>query len=278
MHRRSRKLLLARVLADAVSINIAVLVAWYVRYQLQASLSLGEGFYYYPFTAYVPLSLVLTVLTIGTLRLEGFYNVARGRSFLDEFYSVVNATTTATLLVMAFTFFVRPLVYSRALYVYAALLIAVLLTVSRTGQRLFYSYLRKRGKGVDRVLIVGAGELGRALMRNIVAEPDLAYQVIGFVDDDPERGATDIGRFHALGGTEGLPAMLNTGQVDEVIVSLPWTAREKIISIIQMCQQNGVGAKVVPDLFQLSLSRVAIDDVGGVPLLGVRETRMTLLN
>ena len=278
MRRRNRLWVVARILVDAALINAAVFLAWYLRYELQANLTLGEGFFFYPYTAYIPLAVVLTLLTIGILRFEGLYAIARGRSYLGEIYTILNGTTTAILLIMAFTFFIRPLVFSRALYVYAASFIAILLALSRALQRLAFFYLRKRGIGVDHVLIVGAGELGRALMRNIVAQPDLAYTVVGFVDDAPERGSTEIGRFKALGETDRLPELLREMQVDEVIITLPWTAREKIIAIIQLCQRFGVAAKVVPDLFQLSLSRVSIHDVGGVPLLGVRETRMSLID
>lgn len=278
MLRRSRRWVIARIVVDAALVLAAVFLAWYVRYELQADLPLGEGFFYYPFSAYLPLALILTALTLAILRFEGLYTVARGRSYLDEIYTIVNSATTAILLIMAFTFFVRPLVFSRAVYVYAAVLIVCFLAAARAAQRIAYGYFRKRGAGVDRVLIVGAGELGRALMRNIVAQPDLAYDVMGFVDDDPERGSTDIGRFKALGATDQLPKLLREMLIDEVIVTLPWTAREKIIAIIELCQRSGVSAKVVPDLFQLSLSRVTFDDVGGVPLIGVRETRMGLLN
>ena len=278
MRRRSRVWVFIRTATDALLILIAVFFAWYVRYEVQGNLTLGEGFFYYPFAAYVPLALVLTALTIAILRFEGLYTLARGRSYPEELYTILNGTTTTILLVMAFTFFARPLVFSRALYVYAALLIDVFLAVSRALQRGMYAYWRKRGIGADRVLIVGAGELGRALMRNIVAKPDLAYQVVGFVDDNPERGCTDIGRFKAFGPTAILPALLRELSVDEVIITLPWTAREKIIDIIELCQRWEVAAKVVPDMFQLSLSRVAIDDVGGVPLLSVRETKLGLVD
>ncbi len=278
MRRRNRWWVVARIAGDAVLIGLAVFLAWYVRYEIQADTFLGEGFFYFPFTAYIPLALVLTVLTVAVLRYEGYYAVARGRSYLDEIYAILNATTTAILLVMAFTFFIRPLVFSRALYVYAALLVAIFLSLFRVLQRFAFMHLRQSGIGVDRVLIVGAGELGRTLMRNIVAQPDLAYQVVGFVDDDPARGSTEIGRFKALGGIGRLPGLLHDLQIDEVIVTLPWTAREKIISIIELCQSYGITAKVVPDLFQLSLSNVAVDDVGGVPLLGVRQAKMSLFD
>jgi exopolysaccharide biosynthesis polyprenyl glycosylphosphotransferase len=263
---------------DAILINIAIVLAWYIRYELMLTVPLGEGFFPQPYTAYLPLAIVLTLLCIAIFRIEGLYFPSRGRTFPDEIYTLVNGATTAILLIMAITFFVRPLVYSRAVYVYATVLIVVFLGAARATERLLRPLLRKRGIGVDRVLIVGAGEVGRALMRNIVAQPDLAYQIIGFVDDHYERGQTDIGRFKALGGTDNLPGILREHQVDEVIVTLPWTARPKIISIMELCRSIGVAAQVVPDLFQLSLGRVAVDDVGGIPLISVRETNIGMWN
>lgn len=269
---------MAQIATDAALINLAVAAAWYIRYELEWTVPLGEGFYFAPYSAYIPLALILTVLAIGIFRIEGLYLRARGKTFVDELYILVNGTTTATLLIMAITFFVRPLVYSRAVYVYTALLTVLLLGIARAIRRAISPYLRRRGLGVDKVLIVGAGDLGRALMRAIVAQPYLAIQIVGFVDDHRERGHTDIGRFKALGPTDKLPTLLESLAIDEVIVTLPWTARQKIISIMELCQRRGVVAKVVPDLFQLSLSRVTMDDVGGVPLLRVREPRIGTWN
>ena len=275
---RSRKGLVIQIVIDAILINIAVAIAWYIRYELELTPPLGEGFFYQPYSAYLPLAGALTLLSIVIFRLEGLYALTRGQSYLDEIYTIINGSTTAILIVMAFTFFLRPLVYSRSMYVYSALLIVLLLCVERGIARQIWARLRKRGIGVDHVLIVGAGEVGRALMRNIVARADLAYQVEGFVDDHPERGSTDLGRFKALGSTENLPRLLQELPINEVIIALPWTARDKIIHIMNLCQRAGVIAKIVPDLFQLSLSRVAIDDVGGIPLIGIREAKMTLFD
>ncbi len=278
MRFRSRKGLLFQVLLDAGLIVFSVCLAWVVRYELELTPAPGEGFFYQPLNAYFPLIVVLTPLTIIIFRFEGLYPLARGQNLLDEFYIIINGTTTAALLLMAFTFFVRPLVYSRAVYVYTAIAMVVLLCLARWIERIIFARLRPRGIGVDRVLIVGAGEVGRTMMRNIVAQPHLAYHIVGFVDDDPERGRTDIGRFKALGDTNNLKHLIKEWSVNEVIVTLPWTARDKIIGIMRMCQRINIPAKIVPDLFQLSLSRVAIDAVGGIPLIGIRETGMGLID
>ena len=278
MVRRSRWWLLLQMVIDVLLINTAIFVAWYIRYELEITPPLGEGFVYLPYSSYLGFASSLTILCILIFRFEGLYPLARGQTYLDEVYTLINGTMTATLLVMAFTFFLRPLAYSRSMYVYAALIIVVLLCIERGIWRQIWSQWRKSGIGVDRVLIIGAGEVGRALMRNIVAQPDLAYHVVGFVDDNPERGNTDIGRFKALGGTDNIARLLREMDIDEAIVTLPWTARAKIIRIMNLCQRAGVVAKIVPDMFQLSLSRVSIDDVGGIPLIGMRETRMSLLD
>ena len=270
--------LVTRLTLDATLINVAIFLAWYLRYELEITPSLGEGFFYQPYSAYLPLALALTVLCIAIFRFEGLYAPTRGRRFLDELYTLINGSTTALLVVMAFTFFIRPLVYSRAVYVYAVLFIVVLLALSRAIERIRRAQLQQNGIGVDKVIIVGAGEVGRAMIRNIVAQPDLGYQVIGFVDDDPERGSTDIGRFKAFGPTDNLRWLLRDYNVDEVIITLPWTARTKIVAIMELCQRAGVATKVVPDLFQLSLSRVAIDEVGGVPLINVREPTLGIVD
>ena len=75
----------------------------------------------------------------------------------------------------------------------SGVLTIVLLSGARLAWRGAAAQLRKRGLGLDRVLIVGAGEIGRAVMRNLVARPELGYQVVGFVDDDLSKG--DLGRF-----------------------------------------------------------------------------------
>jgi len=108
-------------------------------------------------------------------------------------------------------------------------------------------------------------------MRNIVAHPGLGYKIVGFVDDDPDKGNNDIGRFKALGSTENIPRVLRELGIDEVIVTLPWMYHRKIVSIIAQCEREHVGVRIVPDIFQMTLSHMDVEDLGGIPMIGVRE-------
>jgi exopolysaccharide biosynthesis polyprenyl glycosylphosphotransferase len=264
-------MILAQVVFDIVLINVAFALAYYLRYEQRFLFDLAPE-NYVPYSAYVPFSLALTVVSLIIFSLEGLYTPRRGRTWFEEVYALITGTFTAIVLMVAFFFFYRPLFYSRLIFAYYGIFIVALLAAGRLVARAGLAYLRKRGIGVDRILIVGAGEVGRAIMRNIVAEPGLGYQVVGFVDDDPEKGTTDLGRFKALGPTGNLPRLLRELRVDEVVVTLPWHTRDLIMRMLEVCETAGVRAKIVPDLFELSLSRVAVDAVGGIPLIGVRET------
>ncbi len=266
------KRLLARlvILADILLINVAFAVSYWVRYELQWFRAVDEA-NYVPYSWYFPIGLFLTVVLLITYKLEGVYNQPRGRSWLNEVYSVINGTTTGIIMVVVLFFFYRPYFYSRLIFLYAATFIILFLGFSRLVKSIVLSQLRQRGFGVRKVLIVGAGEVGRTIMRTIVALPALGYQVVGFVDDNPEKGQSDIGNFKGLGSLDNLPHLIQEEAVDEVIITLPWMYHRKILSIMTQCKRQRVQARIVPDLFQISLSQVDVDDLGGIPMIGLKR-------
>jgi exopolysaccharide biosynthesis polyprenyl glycosylphosphotransferase len=257
------------LVGDIGLINLAFFLGYYVRYQLQLFRPVLDpnGASY---NAYVPVQLAYTVLMLAFMALDGVYRRRREGSWFEELYRIGNATTTVVVILIAGTFIIQPLVYSRLLPIEVGLFTIGLLSVARVARFVLAAQLRKRGIGLDRVLIVGAGEIGRAVMRNLVARPELGYQVVGFVDDDLSKG--DLGRFKALGGLDSVGSAIKAERVDEVIITLPWMYHRTIMGLVRSCQATGVRARVVPDLFQLSLSRVDFDDMGGIPLMGLKET------
>lgn len=272
MQRHARALMLLQATIDLFLINGAFWLAYYVRYELRFPITVAEA-NYVRYTEYIPISLLLGVGLLAIYRIEGIYNYVRGRTWLEEMYGLITATFTGIVILVFIFFFFRPQYYSRLIYLYAGVLIVVFLTLVRVVIRMILARLRERGIGVDRALVVGGGEIGRAIMRSVLAQPDLGYHIEGFVDDDPAKGA--IGNFQLLGNTDQLAGILRERHVDEVLITLPWHAREKIVRIMQIAEQAGARVKIVPDLFQLSLSKIAVDAVGGIPLIGVKESAIS---
>ncbi len=257
------------IVSDIVLINLALYVSYTIRYEWQWFFSV-DPVYSNPFSVYIPFAVVLTLLLLAIFRAEGVYDRRRNTSLFDTLYALASSSTTGIVVVMAATLAYPPLTYSRLIFLYTGFWIILFLSLSRMIVAVVSARMRRRGVGIDRVLIVGAGEVGRTVMRTIVALPELGYRIVGFLDDNPERGETDIGPFKALGGLDNLPAVLSAERINEVIVALPWSYHRKILSHISHCERAGIRASFVPDIFQLSLARVDVDDLGGIPLIGVR--------
>ncbi|MFQ6100187.1 MAG: undecaprenyl-phosphate glucose phosphotransferase [Anaerolineae bacterium] len=259
------------VISDVLLINVSMLLAYWVRYELRWFRDIS---YYHPVSYYIPFCFLFTILMLLAFQMDRVYQRWRGRSWLDQVYHIINAAAKSVVVLFATTFFLdifRPFQYSRALFLQAGLIVIALLSLARLAQTGTEGRLCARGIGVARVIIVGAGEVGRTVMRTIVARPELGYQIVGFVDDNPQKGQTNIGRFKALGPLRNLSRLIVEEAVDEVIITLPWMYHRKIMSIVRECERRQVSASIVPDLFQMSLSHVDVDDLGGVPLVGVRE-------
>jgi exopolysaccharide biosynthesis polyprenyl glycosylphosphotransferase len=265
------------LLVDVLLINLALPIAYWLRYDLQFLRGVDPA-NNVPYSVYLPLSALLTVVLILANRHEGAYRIRHNSSLSRDLYGVLNATTTSIMLLVVLVFFYRRLFYSRIIFIYAGILIFVFLGLARIARNAILTRLRQRGHGVDRVLIIGAGEVGRAVMRNIIAQPELGYRVMAFLDDDPAKASADIGPIKALGPVENVPEIVKQNAIDVVMITLPWQYHRKIIRLVGESEHVGVRAAVVPDLFQLSLGGIQVEEINGIPLISIKETTLTGMN
>lgn len=266
--RRQTRLLQA--VADAVLVSLGFALAYWIRYELQWPWPVAAE-NKIPYATYVPMEAILTLLLVIVFGMQRLYTPQRGRSWIDESFALLNGTATGVMLMIVLTYFLPDLSYSRGLLPLAAMTMLVLLATSRIVKSVVTSRMRRKGLGIKHVLIVGAGEVGRTVMRTVVARPELGYRLVGFVDDDPEKGRTDLGRIKALGSLDNLSAIMGTLNIDVVIVTLPWMYQRKILRIVRQCERHKVQVYIVPDLLQITINQVGIETLGEVPMIGLRE-------
>jgi len=255
---------------DAILINIAFALAYYVRYNLQFLRTVDPA-NNVPLTAFVPFIVLLTALLLITYWQKDLYRNKRRLSALDELATIFDGTTTGIVLIIVLVFVYRPTFYSRAIFLYAGVFAIVLIGGVHWLKVGVLSHWRKYGFGVARLLIVGAGEMARTIMRAVVANPQLGYEIVGFVDDDAIKGSTDIGRFKALGAIDNLLQLLREKAIDEVIITLPWQYHRKIMNITSISERANIRARIVPDMFQMTLSRMDVTQMMGIPLIGLKQ-------
>src|SRR5579864_2644084 len=152
-------------LLDFMLVLLAFGLAYVLRYDVQFIRAVDE-LNTAQFEPYLPYAFLYAIWLVLTPPVAPLYRVQRGRSWLEEAYAVLNGATNATVVVMALSFLLQPLVFSRLMIIEASVISVILLVVLRLVHRTLQSTLRRRGIGIERVLIIGAGELGRAVMRS----------------------------------------------------------------------------------------------------------------
>lgn len=258
------------MLIDALLINLSFVLAYWVRYDLQLFRAVDPAFDV-PYATYFPFIAIFTILLIMVYRQQGAYRLRRQLSWIDEFYAIINGTATGTIIMIVLIFLYRPAFYSRIIFLYTGLFTIFFLGVSRLIRVTILRQLHRRGVGTRRVLIIGAGEIARTVMRMVVANPECGLNIIGFLDDDPQKANKDIGRFKALGTLGNLAEALAAEQIEEVIITLPWQHHNKIMIIMSRCDHLNLRTRIVPDLFQMRLSHMEVEEIAGVPMIGIKE-------
>ncbi len=227
-----------------------------------------------PFSAYWGMLVVHVVTILIVFFFYRLYHRQRSLSLVDQFYSIFAAASIGTIVSIAFIsfFFKNQLDYPRLMMVYVWILTILLTTLGRFVQSRVQLALQARDWGEHRILIVGAGEVGRMVMQKIKRTPGLGYRVAGFVDDDIQTEVV-LG-VPVLGRVDDIPELTVTEKINEVIVVMPEATHQEILKVVSKCDRSKVTIKVFPNVFQIMASEVSIGDLGGLPLLTVRDTAL----
>lgn len=270
-------LTLSLVLIDAFMISAGFLVAYLLRSLISWPSPLSFGARIGSLSGLIVISVIVILITLFINRQ---YYIPRALSRVDQFYSVVFSVSIGTLVSVAMTV----LIYStdfeipRAMILYAWLLTILFIMLGRILFSVVRVQLQKRGIGRDRALIVGAGEMARVVLQRILWSPQLGYEVVGVVAAGVDEGELHLDDMVAgvqvLGGVNQLPDLIDSEDIDEVIIAIPEKGHREAVKIIAMCERGEVSIKVFPDIFQMVATQPTIDDLGGLPLLSVRDYAM----
>jgi len=121
---------------------------------------------------------------------------------------------------------------------------------------------------------VGSGETAQAIIQKIQWSPYLGYELVGVVNGS-DNDSAEIAGTAQIGAIGDLSQIIDSNDVQEVILALPeGTSRHDLVRIVSMCQRGSVAIKIFPDMFEFITTGVTLDDLGGLPLLNVRDIQL----
>jgi exopolysaccharide biosynthesis polyprenyl glycosylphosphotransferase len=229
-----------------------------------------------PFGPYLPAIPVVVVLYLVALAINRQYRSWRGRTLVDLLLGLYSGTVLAVVLILAGIAVGNLGVdYSRLTITYTIVLAVVLMTVERYALRQYETKLRRQGIGTERVLMVGTGLGSEMLLRRMSMFPQYGYQVVGVLDDGRERGSSFAGTT-VVGAIDALPEKAAELGVDQVFIAL--ADRGRLPHLIKLCENEELEFKVIPDLLDVMSTRAEVNSIDGLPLIGIRRSRLVGAN
>lgn len=117
-----------------------------------------------------------------------------------------------------------------------------------------------------RALVVGAGDAGQMVLRELSQRSDIGVDVIGMLDDDPEKYKKRIGNITVFGTTADLPRLVEELFIDQVIIAMPSAPAHEVRRIVDQCRTAEVETRILPGLFELINGKVSINQLREVSL------------
>ena len=269
----SRPVRIITILTDLLVVNLAFVTAYYVRYDLQW---LQPAVFRHPYQDYLWQQLLFNVCIIIAFYQAKVWVRQRGEFWVDELSRIISAAATGTMLMVAYIFIDLPIPFSRLFWFWVPLFTVFWMGMARLARRVVLQILYQRGRLVDKVLIIGAGETGRSVMQTLLARPDLGFKAIGFLAAPSAAEQVGSERIPNLGTWDQLPSVLaENPDLHTVFIALPAHEHRQTMHLIRTCREFGLEAQVAPDLFQLRFSRVESNNMGGIPMLSVHEVQIS---
>ncbi|MDV2495769.1 MAG: hypothetical protein RX316_06095 [bacterium] len=247
---------IAEILIDVMLITLAYFSAYLVRFESQF-----DQFYFQLFVRTLPWILVIKLSTFYYMGLyQSVWRYISVRDMLD----IVKAVLLSSFVILSFIVLLSRFEgFSRSVFLIDAMFTLILIGGSRGLLRVLREYLENYRREGRRVVIIGAGDAGELMLREIRNNLEMNYQVVGFLDDDPKKRKVRIHGVPVLGSSEELQTVADKNGIEEVLVAIPSATEEQRMLITRRCREAGLPFTVLPSLSPLTANRSTKDSGEG---------------
>lgn len=267
LQKSSRKRRIFFLICDGIFICISLYLAFWLRFEAMIPEQYFPGFYYALATA--------VVIKLSFLAVVGTYNFSWGLFGLREAIQLGSAILASSAVFGGLMMWLRhwpPF----AGFPRGVLLIDFVLTISllaglRISKRVAKEVILRRNGNKGRkkkILIVGAGEAGVQVCKEMFHHPKSEYKPVGFIDDDPAKKGLSIQGVRVIGGREKIPEVLEAVEVDDILIAIPSAESKEIRRIVETIRKSGwkSDVKILPGLLSLFNGKVSITDIEDIQI------------
>ena len=228
--------------------------------------------------SYAPALIQFTVLALiiklAIFFLFGLYRRYWRYASVDELVSIILAVGSATLIVAGLFFGAGILGIDagrslpRSVPFIDGLLTMMVIGGTRFSVRVMAHKRRhsERQRDNKAVLIVGAGDAGAAIVREILSSRHINIDPVGFVDDNPNKQRKSIHGIPVLGTRKDIPALVKQYEVEEVVIAIPTAPGNVIREIRTFCEAAHVPSRTMPGMYEILSGQISVSQLRNVDI------------
>jgi exopolysaccharide biosynthesis polyprenyl glycosylphosphotransferase len=210
-----------------------------------------------------------SIFIVISFKRRKLYATNRGLSIPKELFRVIISILYTGILISTVIFFAQYKFFSRMVFLVSLGLLCMLLSAWRIIKRLILRRLLRKGFHNIRILIAGAGKIGKIVLEEVIKNPWLGFKVVGFLDD-VKNGAID--NVPIVGKLKDFPVIVKKLFIDELVITIP-SEKQAVSELIRQAKSLLLGVRVVPENFEEPVPTLDISYLGIMPLLTYKERK-----
>ncbi|RLC47179.1 MAG: undecaprenyl-phosphate glucose phosphotransferase [Candidatus Coatesbacteria bacterium] len=217
----------------------------------------------------------IAVLWVATFSIAGLYRPRRLKPRVDEFFKIIYVVILSVVILMGLGYMYRDYLFSRGVLLIFMFLDIVAIASFRMLLRSVLAHLRKAGYNLRRLLIVGAGELAKNVIRKIEENPYVGLKIVGAVDNSKrigERVGDDVKVVGRIQDTSRIAADLGA---DQVLITLPFSQHKTLSKLLHDLKDTLIDIKIAPDILQHIMLRSYVEELDGIPIVNLTYTPLS---
>lgn len=222
---------------------------------------------------YILFAVLATVITTLVFRYLGVYSRYWRYASVNELLLLAGSVTVSAIAagVLGFLFlWLAPVnwVLPRSIPLIFLLLGLTVTASPRLLVRIMIGNGQRHGQNgpMRKVLIMGAGDAGSMIVREMLRNPNLGLEPVGFVDDDSTKHGMKIHGVPVLGAREDIPALADQFEVQQVVIAMPTASGKTIRKIVAICEKARVKTKIMPGIYELLDGTVSVNQLRDVAI------------
>lgn len=264
---------LVLIFFDLLIINFSVWLSFFIRFEGRIPISYKNQWLYF--------AVLINTLRIISFYFFGLYNSLWGYSSLPEMFQIIKAVTVSSLLIVFVDRVILIPTIPLSIHFISLMINIFLIGGSRFAIRLrqeILSSIDNRKKKRRRVLVIGAGQAGALIIREMQQQPT-PYLPVAILDDNYRKLKHYLHGVPVVGEVAALADAVKEYDIDEILVAIPSASKERLREVVAIAQESGLPVRIIPGLLATSDERITLDKVREVQiedLLGRKPVKLQL--